>query len=186
LINNADPREHSNTTLWIDMQKRALPTLMHGLRRIALKWWKRHVTLLFCKWLDNQFVATKKPTSEALVEWQGDWYVWARKGKQSYISWHLWRERAFVKNLKVARDTIEERTSKSSWWSWDDGSTPLFWRWPAEYMVRIRDGVPVYFQREPPRNLKPQRGETKTDVRELVRNKLEKYWIEGTSSHLVW
>jgi hypothetical protein len=41
-------------------------------------------------------------------------------------------------------------------------------------MVRIRDGIPVYFQREPPQNLKLQRGETKADIRELVGNKLEK------------
>jgi hypothetical protein len=100
LVNDANHLEYFDTTQWTDTQKKALPTLMRGLRKIALKWWKRHVTLSFGKWLNNQCAATKKPTSAVLMEWQEGRYVWAWKGKQSYLSWHLWRERAFVRNLK--------------------------------------------------------------------------------------
>jgi hypothetical protein len=128
--------------------------------------------LSFVGWLDLQFAEAKKPNADSLVVWKDGRYLWAKRGaKQAYLTWHLWRERAFEVNLKVARDAIN-RTSKSTWWAWDDGSTPLFWRWPEEYLVRIRDGVPVYFQQDPPRNLQPQRGESSAEVRALVRQKL--------------
>ena len=33
------------------------------------------------------------------------------------------------------------RTSLTSWWLWDVGSRPLFWRWPEAYQERARDGL---------------------------------------------
>jgi hypothetical protein len=175
LINDADPLTNFNTLVWTKHQLATLPTLMNGLRKIGLKWWKKNVMISLGKWLGNQSAATKQPADVLTVTWKNGRYAWAgNSGKQAYLGWHTWRERAFAKSpLKVARDAIE-RTSRASWWTWDDGSTPLFWRWPAEYMVRIRDGVPVNVQQEPPRNLKPQRGETKAKVRDLVQKKLEK------------
>jgi hypothetical protein len=78
--------------------------------------------------------------------------------------------------------TIEERMStqpisralKSTWWSWEDGSRPFHWRWPEDYQVRIRDGIPVYFVTAPPIYLKPQRDEKDPPVKRQVTAKLAK------------
>jgi hypothetical protein len=126
LLEDADPAKNFDTAKWDAAHLAALPTLMKGLRHIGLKWWKKKVTLSFGNWLSKQFAAAKKPTIGPTVIWENDRYVWAgNKGKLDYLAWHLWRERSFEKDLKVGRDAIE-RTSKASWWTWDDGSTPLF------------------------------------------------------------
>ena len=48
-----------------------------------------------------------------------------------------------VKDVKVGGDALG-RLAGSSWWSWDAGSTLLFWRWPKRYHKSIRDGTPVF------------------------------------------
>mmetsp|Transcript_10704 Transcript_10704/g.15095 ORF Transcript_10704/g.15095 Transcript_10704/m.15095 type:complete len:216 (-) Transcript_10704:808-1455(-) len=35
------------------------------------------------------------------------------------------------------------RAERSTWWNRNAGSRPFFWRWPAYYRSRIRDGVPI-------------------------------------------
>jgi len=47
------------------------------------------------------------------------------------------------RDLLVGSDAIH-RLCNSKWWSWDDGSTLLFWRWPKIYRYKVRDGSPVY------------------------------------------
>jgi hypothetical protein len=37
------------------------------------------------------------------------------------------------------------RVGDSSWWDWDSGSAPFYWRWPAEYKEVIRDGLEIWF-----------------------------------------
>jgi hypothetical protein len=44
------------------------------------------------------------------------------------------------------------RVSQSTWWEWEAGSTPFFWRWSEEFQERIRDGIkhqPVAFVKPP-------------------------------------
>jgi hypothetical protein len=126
LIHDADPLENLDTTALSAVQLEALPKLMNGLRVLGLKWWKKRVTLSFGEWLNKRFAASKNPNSKPTVEWRDGRYVWKEEaGKQSYLKWHSWRESAFFKDLTVTRDAIE-RTSRASWWFWEDGSTPLF------------------------------------------------------------
>ena len=66
------------------------------------------------------------------------------------------RGHSIYRDLSVGRDAIE-RLCNSSFWNWDDGSTPLFWRWPRRYQKIMRDGskqfvrrqhLPHYFRRQ--------------------------------------
>ena len=53
----------------------------------------------------------------------------------------LWRD------LAVGRDAVS-RLANSSWWSWDDGSTLMFWRWPKRWQRSIRDGTKLFVKPE--------------------------------------
>ena len=48
-----------------------------------------------------------------------------------------------IKDVKVGSDAVS-RLAGSSWWTWDAGSTLLFWRWPKQYQKSIRDGTPLF------------------------------------------
>ena len=48
-----------------------------------------------------------------------------------------------IKDVKVGSDAVS-RLAGSSWWTWDAGSTLLFWRWPKRYQKSIRDGTPLF------------------------------------------
>jgi hypothetical protein len=76
------------------------------------------------------------------------------------------------------RDCIR-RCSWASWWEWDIGSWPMHWRWPIEYQVQIRDGLPPCFNRQPDSVTIPQRGESDPVIREQVRKKLAKAQDKG-------
>ena len=47
------------------------------------------------------------------------------------------------KDLKAGLDCVE-RTARSDWWNWSDGSRILFWRWPERYRKSVRDGTPLF------------------------------------------
>jgi hypothetical protein len=77
-----------------------------------------------------------------------------------------------------ASDAIA-RAASSSWWNWDDGSTPFHWRWPAHYQDIIRDGLKVYFQQKPPRYRQAQRDVTDQAVKQKIIEKLAKVRSRG-------
>jgi hypothetical protein len=69
--------------------------------------------------------------------------------------------------------------AKSSWWTWDNGSTPFHWRWPTHYQNVIRDGLKVYFQHKPPRHRKAQRDVSDKAVKAQIIAKLAKVRKKG-------
>jgi hypothetical protein len=74
-------------------------------------------------------------------------YLWRTGrlgGRIKYCRWWLQQWSKAAPEFLLGLDVIA-RASKSSWWSWEDGSRPIHWRWPAKYMVTIRDGLPVHF-----------------------------------------
>ncbi len=79
----------------------------------------------------------------------------------------------FAKDTEAGRDCVA-RCSDSSWWEWDRGSRPLFWRWPEEYRKIIRDGLPPWIKGSLPRYLVPQRPEKDPSVRKNIISKLTK------------
>jgi hypothetical protein len=72
----------------------------------------------------------------------------------------------------------------SSWWDWEDGSRPFFWRWSVEYQNQIRDGIPLWYRGTAPRKFLSQRKETDPEVRQSMGANLMKlfarrYFIYG-------
>ncbi len=85
--------------------------------------------------------------------------------------------RRIFKNKEASKDWLAgreciEKCSESSWWEWDKGSRPLFWRWKEDYLDIIRDGLPWHYSSSPPRYLKPQRHEPDEQIRLAIRTKL--------------
>ncbi len=68
------------------------------------------------------------------------------------------------KDRLIGRECIT-KAAQAEWFEWTGGSTPFFWRWPAESKSRVRDGHPPWFMSEPPKYLRPQRGEHNEAVR---------------------
>jgi hypothetical protein len=69
---------------------------------------------------------------------------------------------------------VHRKAWNASWFGWDDGSRPFFWRWPPEYMGVIRDGLPIHIMGKTPWYEKPQSDEKNAETCAKVRIKLEK------------
>ena len=84
------------------------------LRGFLLRSWKRRLTRSYCDW-------EKKLSS---LCWDGTGTPGPAGGT----------------TREAARDCIR-RASQASWWSWDGGSRPFFWRWPEDYQEKVKDGI---------------------------------------------
>lgn len=56
-------------------------------------------------------------------------------------------KKSLDRDLKVGLDAIE-RAARASWWAWDDGSTPFFWRWQRQHRYVLRDGSPMFVRKQ--------------------------------------
>jgi hypothetical protein len=101
-------------------------------------------------------------------------YVWRpRVGRANYKAW--WN--GFRDLARLDRDpgyNAIHRVADSSWWDWDAGSAPLYWRWPSEYREVIRDGLEIWFAGEKPQWRRPQRAATNEETRQKVIAKIAK------------
>ena len=82
-----------------------------------------------------------QPAAETLRWWMMS--LWRRRVFRSYIKW---REQSdcFSEFDADAADCIR-RVANATWWNWDQGSRPLFWKWPEDYWKRVLHGVPAWF-----------------------------------------
>lgn len=159
-----------------------------------------------CDAINHNLKATKNDSAEVRTElWNGyllqglhvdiqkrnildavdklrDWLlrIWKRRLTLSFTKWAKTRyvrehyERDVV--YDDARDCIS-RAANASWWAWDMGSRPFFWRWPVDYIETVRNGSTVWIdgQVKPWKN--KQRGTT-----DAVRKGLKKGEIGHHSS----
>jgi hypothetical protein len=88
--------------------------------RFCLKYWKRKVARDFWNWIK-----------------QCDKEAWFESAKERSCS-----IQAGCKAINYAID--------ATWWEWDGGSYPFFWRWKKEFVREMRDGIPPRFTRTPP------------------------------------
>ena len=141
----------------------------NGLRGLLLCNWKRNITRSLWGSLRNNDI---KCDGE-LVVWLNDRYVWSSDGPNRYSTWQQRVRNEYLRDLEVGAEAVK-RAANSSWWKWDDGSTLFFWRWPSESRVKARDGLPIYFKREPPKYFKAQQDIKDTHVKSRVQEKLDK------------
>ena len=78
------------------------------------------------------------------------------------------------RDLKEGRQAIE-KAADSSFWEWDNGSFPYFWRWQPEIKGDLRDGTSLWvYQSKLPANTKRQRMPRDLGIFELMIEKIVK------------
>jgi hypothetical protein len=115
------------------------------IRRGALHFWKRCVTVGFYEWWKKELTTAR----------------------------HIGRIPS-MRSLNVASKALAH-AADASWWDWDRGSAPFFWRWPKEYQEEIRDGLPPRFIGPPPSTMRPQLPPRDASVANKERAKLDKF-----------
>jgi hypothetical protein len=86
-------------------------------------------------------------------------FSWSDGGEAGYVHWWKSIERVKKPNVKVGRDCLM-RVADFTWWNWDGGSTPFFWRRTEEFRFKIRDGTLLWFDfDQAPVFKRPQRDE---------------------------
>jgi hypothetical protein len=148
------------------------------IQQCALGLWKMKVRRSFFAWFSNVYYFRVKHKKAAV--WNGTKYSWNERHKSQYR--HYWssmwghRENDQMKSLLAAADCIE-RAANSSWWDWEDGSRPLFWRWSVEYHKQIRHEIPLWYRGTAQRNFLSQSKEKDTEVRQSIGAKLMKVFV---------
>jgi hypothetical protein len=113
------------------------------------------------------------------VDYTNGTYQWTKEaeggkkasGHARYKYW--WKRQALSvgSDLQSGADAIQ-RARDSTWWNWDEGSSPFHWRWPKWYQSIIRDGLPVYFRGKKPAYKTAQRDTPDEATKVKVKEKL--------------
>jgi hypothetical protein len=151
------------------MQKitREVETALTALRRLALRFWRRHLVQEFLIWLRAKYGLARTDHTN-LANWNETLhkYGWSSDGKLNYKSrleaWLIVGSRDIVPGVDalergLAADMRDKGSLDESWWEWPDGSRPFHWRWPKWYQATIRDGLKMHFIGQQPRYRTAQR-----------------------------
>ena len=112
------------------------------------------------------------------------WKEWFRRVRSSW--WRWWRENKSLLAQELTSTTVQRvgqsgcyavaYASRSSFWAWDHGSAPFFWRWRKEYQLDLALGhAPRWIKDDRPHTMDPQRGLGSEDDRRLLRDKIAKF-----------
>jgi hypothetical protein len=80
--------------------------------------------------------------------------------------------------LDAGTDALR-RAMNSTWWSWDSGSALFFWRWPKDFQLEARDGMPIRISGALLCNRSPQSVECNAVMRKKMEAKLETIHSHG-------
>ena len=108
--------------------------------------------------------------------------AWKVRVWKSYLVWEV--------NENACGRTVDDETKEdawdclsrcfhATWWAWDHGSRPFFWRWPKDYQAKIQYGVPVWFKSEVKRWTCKQKRVPSGIVASLIRDKLNNIRTKG-------
>jgi hypothetical protein len=79
-----------------------------------------------------------------------------------------------LNDLTAGYESID-KANQSSFWEWDGGSAPFFWRWQPEVQKDLRDGTPLWVSGRLPRhNRSRQTLPRETEKADQVKSKLNK------------
>ena len=107
--------------------------------------------------------------------------IWRRQVARSFWKWILTEEVPADergKNIETGLIAISYAV-KASWWDWDSGSAPFFWRFPKEWQKDMRDGVAPQWLGEPLRCTQKQRKQKDPIKWKLERSKILKVRQRG-------
>jgi hypothetical protein len=120
-----------------------------------------------------------------LAKWKSivknDWWNWWGKYKARCKE----KGQEPSRKIGIAGAIAVGHAMEASWWDWDNGSAPFFWRWPEEFMANIRDGIPPRFIGPPPRYKKPQTPNPDAEHLKLEKKKIGKVRQRGYIAPLV-
>ena len=111
---------------------------------------------------------------------------WRRKVRSDFFSW--WRryeEDCAAKGTVASTHGWNAGLSAvahaygASWWDWDGGSSPFFWRFPTEWMEDMMVGMKPMWIGDPPRYRVKQRVNRDVELREKERSKIQKVRARG-------
>ena len=107
--------------------------------------------------------------------------IWKRRVASSF--WFWWRDYHHRTNCSPSHLAECQRSVESglaalshsvdaTWWEWDRGSAPFFWRYPLEWRSLTRDGLPPRFVGNPPSYTKTQKPPRDPEVRAKEKGKV--------------
>ncbi len=156
-------------------------------REYGLRWWKKALYRGFMWWSKNKHSKQVKrakawndkkgPAVQFNLETKRYEWRWKAKGVANYRSWWVRRYRA-SEDYKAGRDALY-RGLWSSWWDWDAGSRPFFWRWPPDSQNLMRDGMMVYSVDDAPKYVDPQPKDRDPTSKSRIEEKLQKVIDRG-------
>jgi hypothetical protein len=108
--------------------------------------------------------------------------IWKRRVRAEFRAWQEGRIYKDAEQrqamLAVGWDACR-RAEDASFWEWDNGSTPFFWRWPEIYQQDIWQGVAPRFIGVPPTSKAAQPPYDCNELRDKVTAKLQKVVDRG-------
>ena len=167
---------------WKAEQASLLEQAMNSLRHLLfLPIWWRLLSRSFFGWMrkkhgaDINAVMDRHPGARDHFVNHGEdgGYKWTVKGRTKYCRWHKDHTTTLKVDIEAGRDAIG-RATQATWWEWDGGSRPFFWRWPSWYQSIIRDGLPVHFLGKTPLYTTPQSDTKDERLKEMMVKKLQK------------
>ena len=100
--------------------------------------------------------------------------------------WGWWKSQRFRDDNDEKERTIRAglsaltHASQASWWDWDHGSSPFFWRMPKlDWLVEMRNGVEPMWIGDPPAYRRRQQANPDPESRALEKKKLKKVRHRG-------
>jgi hypothetical protein len=167
-----DPKERGHSDTDIDAALEIIRELL-----LARKF-KVGVTRSFFNFVREEYPTLAKP-ERPCVQWTKNGYTWLGRGgrtvgRKLYRGWWQSYWTATAQDEKFPGYDAVKRAAESSWWDWDGGSAPIYWRWPKSYRHIIRDGLPIWFSGDKPTYRRPQQREKDEETRQRVIKKLDK------------
>ena len=133
--------------------------------------WDKHLLLGF------PWVVQNRDTSSALDVLR-NWFlgIWKRRLTRSFFVWMQDRgcrdDTDVLSLFEDARDCLT-RSANATWWLWDAGSRPFFWRWPIDYADVARSGAPIWLDGQIKPWIQKQRGTPDPVRKRHIKTKLD-------------
>ena len=125
------------------LTEKAWSRFLLGVRVWMLRVWKRRVASSFWMWWRGCRITGSFPHKEAMCQ------------------------RSIESGLAALSHSVD-----ATWWEWERGSAPFFWRYPLEWRVQTRDGLPPRFVGTPPSYFKTQKPPRDLTIRALEKKKV--------------